>query len=474
MNTKYDMIVIGAGSGGLSMALGLHELGIRVLLIDRDEASIGGECLNNGCIPSKALIHVSKIVGNATKAKEFGLSIQGKVSLSKVWEYVVSTQNSIRAHENASYFKKKGLAVVIGEARFQGKRQVKVGDTVYTGKRITIATGSSPKKLNVSGMELASIYDNESIWSLPELPNKVLFIGAGPINMELAHAFTRLGSKVQIVEQAKTVLIKEDPEIREIIYQRSKALGIDFYFNTELLRLIDSNTALLRTDENEFQLTFDIVVVGIGREINFFGLNPEAAGIKLKEDGRLWTDEYQRTSNKNILVIGDAAGGPQFSHGAEHQATILIKNLFSPIKQKVTYENFSWVTFTEPEVATFGLNQDQLKRKGQKYHKLVLPLDEDDRAVTDHYQYGKLILFIGKSKLPWSNPKLLGGSLVAPNAGEIIQELILAKTAGLGIKSLFNKIYPYPTASRINKTIVLNKYTEGIAPWMKRILKLFY
>jgi pyruvate/2-oxoglutarate dehydrogenase complex dihydrolipoamide dehydrogenase (E3) component len=323
-------------------------------------------------------------------------------------------------------------------------------------------------------MELVAIYDNESIWNLPELPNRVLFIGAGPINMELAHALVRLGSEVQIVEQANTLLTREDPEISEVIYQQSKALGINFHFNTELLGFIDSNTALLQADDEKFQLTLDIVVVGIGREINFSGLNPEAAGIKIKEDGRLSTDEYQRTSNKNVLVIGDAAGGPQFSHGAEHQATILIKNLFSPIKQKVTYENFSWVTFTEPEVATFGFNQHQLNRKGQKYHKLILPLDEDDRAVTDNYQYGKLILFIGKSKLPWSNPKLLGGSLVAPNAGEIIQELILAKTAGLGIKSLFNKIYPYPTASRINKTIVLHKYTGGITPWMKRILRLFY
>ena len=216
------------------------------------------------------------------------------------------------------------------------------------------------------------------------------------------------------------------------------------------------------------------MVVGIGREFNHTGLNLDAAGIQTNPNGTILVDSYLRTTNKKVLVVGDAAGGPQFSHGAELQATQLIKNLFSPFKSKVSYDKFSWVTFTEPEVATFGLSETQLKDRNTSYEKLVLDFKEDDRAITSDYQYGKLILFITKRWYQFGNSRLLGGTMVAPNAGEMIQELILVRSSGLGIKSLFNKIYPYPTGSRVNKTIVLNKYSDSIKPWMIKILQLIY
>lgn len=474
MTKRYDMIVIGAGSGGLSMALGLHQLGLKVLLIDKSDHDIGGECLNNGCIPSKAFIHISKMIYQATEARQFGISADGQVSIKKIWDYVRERQQQIRNHENTTFFRELGIDVVLGTARFTGRQQVEVNGQVYIGKKITVASGSKPRKLKVPGVETVPYFDNENIWQLEELPSQMLFIGAGPINMELGQAFARLGSQVTVVEMTNRILTKEPKEVSDILYQKSVALGIRFYMNTEVSHFTSSTSAVLTSTGQTTTANFEVVVVGIGRDINCSGLNPEAAGVNLDEKGRLVLDKYQRTSNKNILAIGDVAGGPQFSHGAEHQATILISNLFSPFKKKVSYNKFSWVTFTYPEVASFGLTEMQLKSGGVSYQKLDLNFNEDDRAITDNYQYGKLILYVSRSFMPFGKQKLLGGSLIAPMAGEMIQELTLAQSSGLGIHALFNKVHAYPTGSRVNKTIILNKYTEAIRPWMLKILKLLY
>ena len=474
MNQTYDMIVIGAGSGGLSMALGIHKLGLRVLLIDRSDQSIGGECLNNGCVPSKAFIHISKLIGSASVASRFGITLQGRPSMQKIWQYVQTAQAKIRKHENAQYFRDQGLEVVLGQARFTGKNEVVVNGQQYSGKKITIATGSKPRQLEVPGIDKIECYDNESIWQLTEIPSSMLFIGAGPINMELGQAFARLGSKVMVVEMTDRILTKECPEISAILLQESQKLGIEFHLNCTVERFVDAHTARLKTTNGSLELSFGVAVAGVGRTINCHDLNPKAAGVQLQESGAPVVDEYLRTTNKNILTIGDVAGGPRFSHAAELQATIHIYNLFTPIKKKIDYCHFSWVTFTDPEVATFGFTEHQLKENGQPFEKLVFNFEDDDRAITSNYTYGKLIIWLTPSRFPWSSPKLLGGTMIAPQAGEMIQELILAKTSGLGIKSLFDKIYPYPTGSRVNKTIVMHKYLALVKPWMKKVLRRLY
>ena len=468
------MIVIGAGSGGLSMGLGLHELGFKVLLVDKKEESIGGECLNKGCVPSKAFIHISKKIANARTSQKFGLNTVGRVSLPAIWDYVKDAQEKIRAHENSSYYQAKGLDVVIGEAKFNSARSVTVAGKEYFGKKLTIATGSQPRKLQVPGIDLVEYYDSDNIWDLTELPQRMLFVGAGPISMELGQAFARLGSEVTMVEVMEVILGHEDPEIAQIAFIQSQELGIRFHLNTQLIEFTDPHRAILQQGSQQWTEEFDVVVVGIGRQRDFSSLNLPAAGIRTDDSGEIVLDAYLRTTNKNIYVLGDAANQMNFSHAAEHQATTLISNFFSPFKKKVTYDQFSWVTFTDPEIATFGLGQSQLKARGIKYEKLILPLHEDDRAVTSDYQYGKIILFVKPGWTPFSDAKILGGSLIAPQAGEMCQELILAQSAGLGIRSFFNKTYPYPTASRANKTLVINRYLGVLRPWMIRIMKLIY
>lgn len=467
------MIVIGAGSGGLSMALGLHELGIKVLLIEKSDQSIGGECLNTGCIPSKAFIHATKIIHAAHQSKQFGLEVDGQASMGRIWHYVEQAQNKIRSHENANYLRAQGLDIELGAAKFSGKNQVTVNGKEFYGKKITIATGSKPAKIQVPGIEQIQQYNNETIWKLSKIPKTILFVGAGPINLELGQAFARIGSKVIMVELAKRILTKEAEEISQILHQQSLKLGIEFCLESTVDRFTDAHTAVVKQKHHQHHLKFDIAVISVGRKLDFTALNPAAAGISLEKSGCLKLDGYLRTTNKNVLAIGDAANGPQFSHAAELQATTLISNLISPFKKKISYHKFSWVTFTQPEVATFGISEAQLIATGRKYVKLVQNLQEDDRAVASDYKYGKIILYITKRSFPFPN-KLLGGSIIAPNAGEMVQELILANTVDIDINQLFKKTYPYPTSSRANKIIIMKHFIGSIRPWMKNILKRAY
>ncbi|QHT71151.1 FAD-dependent oxidoreductase [Rhodocytophaga rosea] len=469
----YDIIVIGAGSAGLSIALPMHEFGFKVLLIDKSDHQIGGDCLNDGCVPSKSLIHVARQVYQANHSQEFGMNISGKVDMSKVWKYVKERQNIIRKHENAAFFRNMGIEVALGTASFVSADEIEVSGQVYKGKKIVIATGSRPKKLQIPGIEQVKWYDNQSIFAIDFLPDKLLVIGGGPIGVELGQAFSRLGSQVSIVHNKAHILDKEEPEITTILQERLLKEGITFHLQAEVLSFTNSNTVAVRQDDKQLSLTFDAVLVAAGRELNIESLQLSTAGIET-ENGNIKVNKYLQTTNKHVFVCGDVAGNLKFSHAAEQQATILLNNFLSPLKKPLDNKHMSWVTFTDPEVATFGYSLKELKDKKIAFEKLSLDFDEDDRAVVEDYQYGKLILYIEQKKLLNQNPKILGGTMIAPNAGELIQELILANSAGMGIEALFNKIYPYPTASAVNKRIILNKKREQLTPFVKKVLHTLY
>ncbi|MBL7055353.1 FAD-dependent oxidoreductase [Candidatus Woesearchaeota archaeon] len=463
MKMNYDIIVIGAGSGGLNIAGFMNKAGFKVLLIDKKDENIGGDCLNFGCVPSKALIHVSKLVHSGKEAEKFGLETSGKVSLRKVMDYVRSKKEVIREHENASYFKKIGMDVELGLAKFSGKNSVTVNGNKYTAKKIVLATGSRPRKLSVKGVENVRYQTNETIFDLEELPEKLLVIGGGPIGVELSQAFSRLGSKVTILIRGDKFLPKESEEMALVLYEQLVKEGIDIKFDTSVKEFLSSNEAILSCEDKEENIDFDEVLVSIGRDLNVEGLDLANAGIEF--DRKIKVDEYLRTTNKDVLLCGDIAGGYQFTHAAELHASVIISNFFSPFKKKLSYSKFSWVTYTDPEIATFGFNEEQLK--GKKYEKLVLDFEHDDRSIVDDFVNGKTILFVSKNKI-------LGGSMVAKNAGEIAQELILANSSGLSVKNIFNKIYPYPVASRVNKKIISDSFSKKLNERTKKILKWLY
>ncbi|MEO6683812.1 MAG: FAD-dependent oxidoreductase [Ginsengibacter sp.] len=465
----YDIIVIGAGSGGLTIGLFMAKTGFKVLMIARSDLDIGGDCLNDGCVPSKALIHVSRIAHNARLAANFGFTISGKVDIKSATDYVYGKQEIIRKHENAQWLREQGIDVVLGHAAFSGEKEVEVNGDKFRGKKIVIATGSRPRKLKVPGVENVKYYDNESIFHIDRLPDRFLFIGGGPIGMEMAQAFSRLGSHVTVVQHGSYILQHDQQEMTSILLEQLESEGVEFVFNADIERFSSPNEALVKlTDGSSQTLSFDAIFVGIGRELELDSLQLEKAGIEVK-DQEIIKNKYLRTTNKHIFVCGDVAGDLQFSHAAEFHGRILLNNFFSPFKKKLNNDHLSWVTFTDPELATFGLNEKQLNERKISFKKMEQSFEDDDRAVVGNYRYAKIILFIRKGGL-FKKDRILGGSMIAPDAGEIVQELILANTSKLSVNALFNKIYPYPVASRINQQVIAHHKEGSLTDLIKKLL----
>ena len=462
----YDIIVIGAGSGGLNIAGFMNTSGFKTLLIDKTDRNIGGDCLNFGCVPSKALIHVSRLVHDAHEAQKFGLEVNGSIDIAKVTGYVDEKKEIIRLHDNAGYFRKKGIDVVLGNAEFAGANSVKVNDTVYEGKKIVIATGSRPRTLDLPGIEQVDIYTNENIFDIKFLPKHLVVIGGGPIGMELGQAFRRLGSRVSVIEYSSKFLPKEIPDIAEVLRKQLENEGVEFYFNARIKEFASPNKVSLTVEEKEHVLDFDAVLVSVGRVLNIENLALDKAGIE-HENGKITVDNYLRTTNKKVFLCGDVAGSYQFTHAAELHAGVILNNFFSPFKKKLNNDYLSWVTFTSPEIATFGLNEDELKRRGVDFKKVTLDFADDDRAIVDETRDGILVLYISKNRI-------VGGSMVGENAGELFQEMTLAMSSKLNVKNIFNKTYPYPTASRINKSIILKHMSGKLTPFVKKALKFMY
>ncbi|MEO5650644.1 MAG: NAD(P)/FAD-dependent oxidoreductase [Ginsengibacter sp.] len=473
MDKSYEIIIIGAGSGGLSVGLFMAKAGFSVLMISKTDKNIGGESLNDGCVPSKAFIHVSRIAHQATLAAHFGLKVTGKADIKKAMDYIYQKQEIIREHENAAWLEEQGVDVALGEGTFTGKNEVEVNGEKYTAKKIVIATGSRPRSLKVPGVEKIIYYDNESIFHISQMPERLLVVGGGPIGIEIAQAMNRLGSKVTVVQYAERILEHDDSSVTEILLQQLKQEGIIFFFNAKVDSFISANEALIKYKNDETtNIQFDAVFVGIGRELDLEPLQLNNAGIQVNKN-KIVVDKYLRTSNKNIFVCGDVAGDLQFSHAAEFQARILLNNFFSPLNKKLNDDHMSWVTFTDPELAAFGLNEKQLKERSISYKKLEQSFTDDDRAVVDNYQYGKMILYISKGGL-FRKEKILGGSMVAPHAGELIQELVMANTSKLSINSIFNKIYAYPVASRINQQLILKHKEGSLTNSIKKLLHIAF
>ena len=473
---KYNLIVIGCGSGGLSVGIFMAKAGFKVLMISTSNHSIGGDCLNDGCVPSKAFIQVAKIVHHAKEATHFGLELSGSIDIKKAVNYIYQKQEIIRAHENAAWLKQQGIDIVLGEAFFTGPNEIEVNGKKYKGEKIVIATGSVPQKLTIPGVEKVFYYNNESIFNLAKLPERLLVVGGGAQGMEIAQTLNRLGSKVTVVHKGEHILEKDDKIVTAILLAQLQQEGIEFELNAVTDHFVSANEVIIHVkDKGTKSILFDAVFVSVGRVLQLDNLKLQNAGVDIKA-GKIVVNSYLQTTNKNIFVCGDVAGNLQFSHAAEAHGRLLINNFFSPFKKKLNNDHFSWVTFTDPELASFGLNEQQLIKRNISFEKLVQDFKDDDRAVTDNYQYGKLILFISKKQF-LKKQIILGGSMVAPKAGELIQELILANTAKLSVNKIFNKIYPYPTAARINQMAIVQykskDITKAIQSILQNLFKLF-
>lgn len=428
----HDLIVIGAGSGGLTCAIFMQREGFKVLLIDRTETSFGGDCLNYGCVPSKALIHISKTAG-----------ITANVDIHAILNKVHERQDIIRHHENPTYLRSLGIDVEIGTAFFSGDKNVTVGAKEFSAKKIVIATGSKPRQLTTPGIEKISSYTNETIFSMKKLPKDFIFIGGGPIAIELGQAFSRLGSTVTIIQSGERILPREDPDVSELLSATLKKQGVTLFTQASVEAITESSVEIIDKAGSRHTLPTEAVFSAIGRIPNIDELKLENAHIARDTQGTIVLDAHLRTTNKNVVVIGDAAGKEMFTHVAELQAQLVLSNFFSPFKKSYNADKIGWTTFTDPEISTFGLNEEQLHQRGTLFDVITIPLADDDRAITEDATEGFLKLRLSKKGL------ILGGVMVGNRSGEIASELLLMMHAGISLKSVLSKPYPYPIGARV-------------------------
>ncbi len=467
----YDIIIIGAGSGGLNCASFFNTIGLKVLLIDKTDHNIGGDCLNYGCIPSKALLHAAKAMHHSESAKKYGVAAGKSADFAKVMKSVKEKQEQIRQHENAEHLRRKGIDVELGYATFAGKRTVMVKNKTYKAKTIIIATGSRPRQLGIKGVEDIGLLTNETVFSLERLPKRFLVIGGGPIGIEMAQAFSRLGSSVTVIHTGSQILNKEDPAVAELLLERLKREGIEFILEAKPLEFAGKKILFYEDSKGrERKIHFDKALAAIGRDLNVDALEAENAGIRFTEDGKLVLDKYFRTTNKDIYALGDAAGSYLFTHVAELHARQIIRNILAPrpFMKAVDESGISWVTYTDPEIATFGLREQDLAERKMHYIRKEISSADEDRAITDEGQFGKLIVFLDRKR------RLLGGTMIAKDAGELVQELLLLRTMNKPITALFEKTYPYPTASRINRSLALMVMNGSLTGRKKSLMRALF
>jgi len=367
------------------------------------------------------------------------------------------------------------VELALGWAKFVDTHTVEVDGEKYRAKRIVIATGSVPRELETKGIDqVEHSFTNENIFKIDFLPKRFLFVGAGPINCELGQAFSRLGSEVTIINRGDRILSNEHPKVSALMEERLRLEGIEIINQAEVQEFISDRRALIQKENGKKEeIDFDALMVGIGRIASISSLEVEKAGIKLDEKGRLIVSDTLQTSVKHIYACGDVAGKGQFSHLAAEQASIILSNFFNPFKKaKAGRKPIPAVTYTEPEVATFGYKEEELKKMGKKYQIIEHDM-HGDRATVSDFRYGKMLIYLEKGRTILGE-KLLGGTIVAPHAGEMVQEFIMTQNQGKGFLNIMGTIHPYPTATNDAKAAFLDHVIGKIGTKLQRVLGWLY
>lgn len=467
-----NLIVIGAGSAGLVSAYIAATVKARVTLIEKDK--MGGDCLNYGCVPSKALIRSARLLSLRRRAGEFGFKhIDVAFDFADVMERVQRVVETVAPHDSVERYERLGVECLQGEARILSPWEVEVGGRRLTTRAIVVATGARPRMPAIEGLAEADCLTSETLWSLRTLPRRLIVLGGGPIGCEMAQAFARLGSRVTQVEMQPQLMTREDPDVADAVLQRFREEGIEVLLShtARAVRVDDSGekTLICEHEGQEKAVPFDAVLIALGRQANAQGYGLEALGIGTGPGGTIETDEYLRTRVPNIYACGDAAGPYQFTHTAAHQAWYATVNaLFGSFRKfKVDYSVIPWCTFTDPEVAHVGLNETRARETGVAYETTVYDMSELDRAITEREARG----FI-KVLTPPGKDKVLGATIVGENAGELITEYVTAMKQGLGLNRLLGTIHVYPTLAEANKYAAGEwkkaHAPQGVLKWLQR------
>jgi pyruvate/2-oxoglutarate dehydrogenase complex dihydrolipoamide dehydrogenase (E3) component len=466
---KPDICVIGAGSGGLSVAAAAAAFGVSVALIEKGK--MGGDCLNTGCVPSKALIAAAKRVADVNGAAAFGVMTQSpKIKFSDVQRHVENVIAAIAPNDSKERFTALGVRIVAGAARFKNAGTVVVNDEdiEVQARRFVIATGSSPAIPPINGLADVPYLTNETIFDLNICPKHLIVIGAGPIGLELAQAFRRLGAEVTVLEAASP-LANDDAECADVVLEQIARDGVTVRagIHIKLIKRARGKVqVIVAGPTGEDTIEGSHLLLAAGRAPNIDDLNLDAAGIKREPSG-IVVNKRLKTTNRRVYAIGDAAGGPQFTHVANYHAGLVVRNALFRLPVKVNYDQMPFVTYTDPELAQVGLTEAEARRRRHAIRVLRWPFDENDRAQAERETKGYIKVITTK------RGRILGTTIVGAGAGELIATWALAIAQRLNIRVFIGTVLPYPTLAEIGKRAGLTYFTASLtSPMLRRIIGL--
>ena len=462
---RPDICVIGAGSGGLAVAAAAAAFGVPVVLIEK--GTMGGNRLNAGCVPSKALIAAARRAQIARGSAGFGVNAGGvTVDFGAVQDHVQGVIKAIAPNDSRQRFTGLGVRVIGGEARFKDRRTVAVGATEIMARRFVIATGSVPAIPQVDGLDSVPYLTTETIFALRECPQHLIVIGAGPIGLECAQAFHRLGAAVTVLEPGEP-LAKEDSECAATVVDRLEREGVAIRSGISIARVGHSGSnvkAVLKNGSSEEVITASHIFVDAGRRADVGNLGLEAAGIRHDENG-IAVNKGLRTGNRRVYAIGDAAGGVQFAHLADYHAGLAVRNALFRLPVAVNNDIVPRVTFTDPELAHVGLDESAARKRHTTIRVLRWPFYDNDRAQIERDTAGHIKVVTTK------NGKILGATIVGKDAGELIASWALACSQGINIRHVAGMILPYPTRSEAGKRAAIDFFGRSLtSPWVRRII----
>ena len=469
----FDIGIIGGGSAGLTVASGAAQFGARTLLVEK-EKSLGGDCLHYGCVPSKTLIRTAKVYHLIRNAERFGLPrIETKaVDYKDIAKRIQSVIGKIQKHDSEERFCNLGVKVEFGGPVFTDEHSIQLNGKSLSAKSWVLATGSSPDVPAIAGIEKTQFITNKELFSLERLPSSMIVIGAGPVAIEMAQAFCRLGTKISVIQRSDQILSKEDKDMADLVMGVMAAEGVTFHLDAAILEVRDHSSereVVIKNKEGRtISLRAEKMLVALGRQPNLAGLGLEDISLGFDRKG-LKLDNRLRTNHKHIYGAGDITGEYQFTHAAGYEGGIVLSNAVLHLPRRTDYANLPWCTFTDPELASIGMNEKRAKEAGIQYSVWTEEFMANDRSLAEGEENGKVKLLLDEKEKP------IGLQIFGPHAGELISEWVAVMNGGVKLSSLASSVHPYPTLAEINKRVVGNFFSGKIfSDKVKKALKFFF
>ncbi len=469
----YDIGILGGGAGGLTVAAGASQFGAKTLLVEK-ESELGGDCLHFGCVPSKTLIKTAHIYHSMKNSKTFGLpSVElPPVDYREISKRIQSVISTIQKHDSEERFCSLGTKVEFGNPTFSDEHTIRLNKKTYSAKNWVIATGSSPAIPPIEGLDKTSYITNKEIFSLDHLPKSMIILGGGPIGIEMGQAFSRLGTKVFIINRDNQILGKEDKDMADEVMNVMSSEGVIFHLNASIEATrnkgSEKEVIIKDMDGKTTSLKAESMLVALGRSTNVEGLGLEDIGIEFSTRG-IKVDNRLRTKHKHIYAAGDVTGGYQFTHAAGYEGSIVISNAIFHLPRKTDYTFLPWCTYTDPELASIGMNENAAKAAGIKYSLWTEAFKDNDRSLAEGEKIGKIKMILDEKEKP------LGVQILGPHAGELISEWVAALNGKVKLSTMASAVHPYPTLGEINKRVAGTFFSPKIfSEKIKKGLKFFF